>query len=211
MYFWNSEWTSFFRTASSSYSEISFTSDISRRMHRVHSDVQKSETIPLHRPQYIGYFSPILARKKSVGAYEGPCESFDESNQNAHQFCKVGKSCVGECNLECCRFTSLVGGDFTEDIDMPYSLRKFLRFFLSCFFSVSTTRPFQMVNDLNECVMESALPLFTKLIGLHIVGCPKIDHVAALQLTFHVPLLESLSLTTSVSCRTRILQMILNF
>ena len=137
MYFWNSEWTSFFRTASSSYSEISFTSDISRRMHRVHSDVQKSETIPLHRSQYIGYFSPILARKKSVGAYEGPCESFDESNQNAHQFCKVGKSGIGECNLECCRFTSLVGGDFTEDIDMSYSLRKFLRFlsfmFLFCF------------------------------------------------------------------------------
>ena len=83
--------------------------------------------------------------------------------------------------------------------------------FLSCDFSVLTTRPFQMVNDLNECVMESALPLFTKLIGLHIVGCPKIDHVAALQLTFHVPLLESLSLTTSVSCQTRILSNDLEF
>ena len=57
-----------------------------------------------------------------------------------------------------------------------------------------------MVNDLNECVLEKALALFTNLVGLHIVGCPKVDHVATLQLTSHVPLLESLSLTTSVSC-----------
>lgn len=62
-----------------------------------------------------------------------------------------------------------------------------------------------MVNDLNECVLEKALALFTNLVGLHIVGCPKVDHVATLQLTSHVPLLESLSLTTSVSYQTRIL------
>ena len=63
-----------------------------------------------------------------------------------------------------------------------------------------TTR-LQMINDLNESVLESALALFTNLVGLHIVGCPKIDHVAVLQLTSHIPLLESLSLTTSVSCQ----------
>ena len=123
----------FYRIASSSYSEISSTPDISRRMHRLHSDLQKPKTIPLHRPQYIGYFSPIFARKKSVGAYQGPCESFDESNQDAHQFYKVAKSGIGVCNLERCRFTSLVGGDFTEDIDMSYSLREFLRFFVFMF------------------------------------------------------------------------------
>ena len=48
--------------------------------------MQKPETIPLHRSQYIGYFPTILARKKSVGAYQDPCESYDESNEDAHQF-----------------------------------------------------------------------------------------------------------------------------
>lgn len=56
-----------------------------------------------------------------------------------------------------------------------------------------------MVNDLNECVLESVLANFTNLVGLHIVGCPKVDHVTVLQLISRTPLLESLSMTTSVS------------
>ena len=60
-------------------------------------------------------------------------------------------------------------------------------------------RDLQMINDLNEVVLELALPLFTNLVGLHIIGCPKIDHVAVLRLVSHTPLLESLSMTTTVS------------
>lgn len=59
----------------------------------------------------------------------------------------------------------------------------------------------QMIIDLDEGILESALALFPNLVGLHIVGCPKLDHVTALQLTSHTPLLESLSLTTTVSCQ----------
>ena len=66
-----------------------------------------------------------------------------------------------------------------------------------------------MITDLNEAVLESALALFTNLVGLHIVGCPKVDHVAVLRLTSHTPLLESLSLTTTVSCQLRL--SLLNF
>ena len=56
-----------------------------------------------------------------------------------------------------------------------------------------------MIADLNECILESALALFTNLVGLHIVGCLRVDHVTVLQLTSHTPLLESLSMTTTVS------------
>jgi len=37
-----------------------------------------------------------------------------------------------------------------------------------------------------------------RLLGLHIIGCPKVDHVAVLRLVSYTPLLESLSLTTTV-------------
>ena len=46
--------------------------------------MQKPEPIPLHRSQYIVYFPTILARKRSVGAYQDPFESCDESDEDAH-------------------------------------------------------------------------------------------------------------------------------
>ena len=58
-----------------------------------------------------------------------------------------------------------------------------------------------MISDLNECVLDPALALLSNLVGLHIVGCPKIDHVTVLQLISRTPLLESLSMSTSVSCQ----------
>ena len=48
--------------------------------------MQKPETIPLHRSQYIGYFPTILARKRSVGTYQDPRKSYDGSSEDAHQF-----------------------------------------------------------------------------------------------------------------------------
>lgn len=81
------------------------------------------------------------------------------------------------------------------------SLTLYVSFLYLCivaiFFSLSQ-RHLQTINDLNEVVLESALTLLTNLVGLHIVGCPKIDHTTVLRLVSHTPLLKNLSLTTTV-------------
>ncbi|KAJ7662741.1 hypothetical protein DFH06DRAFT_1471501 [Mycena polygramma] len=59
-----------------------------------------------------------------------------------------------------------------------------------------------MANELNETVLESALIELPGLLGLHVIGCPKVDHVSILNLVSHTPLLESLSMTTGESNRT---------
>ncbi|KAJ7141615.1 hypothetical protein C8R46DRAFT_1180811 [Mycena filopes] len=64
-----------------------------------------------------------------------------------------------------------------------------------------TTLTLFMANDLNETVLESALAELPNLLGLHVVGCSKVDHVAMLYLVSHTPYLESLSVTTSESSR----------
>jgi hypothetical protein len=56
-----------------------------------------------------------------------------------------------------------------------------------------------MANELNETVLGAALAELPGLLGLHIVGCAKVDHAAIFRLVMHTPLLESLSLTTGVS------------
>lgn len=56
-----------------------------------------------------------------------------------------------------------------------------------------------MSNELNETVLESVLVQLPGLLGLHVVGCSKVDHVAVLRLVSHTPLLEDLSFTTTVS------------
>lgn len=55
-----------------------------------------------------------------------------------------------------------------------------------------------MSTDLNQDVLEQALRLIPHLTGLHIIGCPSIDHVTMLKLTLHTPHLESLSFTATV-------------
>jgi hypothetical protein len=55
-----------------------------------------------------------------------------------------------------------------------------------------------MANELNETVLDSALAELPGLLGLHVIGCAKVGHVAVLRLVSHTPLLESLSLTTGV-------------
>ncbi|KAJ7643449.1 hypothetical protein DFH06DRAFT_1283474 [Mycena polygramma] len=58
-----------------------------------------------------------------------------------------------------------------------------------------------MANELNEIVLESALIELPGLLGLHVIGCPRVDHVSILNLISHTPLLESLSMTTGESNR----------
>ncbi|KAF8957516.1 hypothetical protein BDZ97DRAFT_1845991 [Flammula alnicola] len=58
-----------------------------------------------------------------------------------------------------------------------------------------------MINELHEGVLEGMLSHLPNLLGLHVVGCPKVDHVVVLQQISHTPLLQSLSLTTSESTR----------
>lgn len=55
-----------------------------------------------------------------------------------------------------------------------------------------------MINDLNEDVLEATLTQLPELRGLHVIGCPKVDHNSVLLTTRHTPLLEHLSMTTSV-------------
>ena len=56
----------------------------------------------------------------------------------------------------------------------------------------------QMINELHEEILKSILFQLPSLRGLHIVGCQKVDHLVVLRLVAYTPLLESLSLTTSV-------------
>ncbi|KAJ7109560.1 hypothetical protein C8R43DRAFT_1243302 [Mycena crocata] len=59
-----------------------------------------------------------------------------------------------------------------------------------------TSLTLYMANELNETVLDSALAELPSLLGLHIIGCAKVDHLAVLRLVNHTPLLESLSMTT---------------
>ncbi|KAF9260733.1 hypothetical protein L218DRAFT_1051357 [Marasmius fiardii PR-910] len=59
-----------------------------------------------------------------------------------------------------------------------------------------------MSNEVNEIVLEQLLPQLPKLVGLHIIGCPKVDHLAVMRLVSHVPLLESLSFSTTESSQS---------
>lgn len=56
----------------------------------------------------------------------------------------------------------------------------------------------QNASELNENVLDQVLQQLPGLLGLHVIGCGQIDHVAVLRLVSHTPLLESLSLSTTV-------------
>ncbi|KJA23864.1 hypothetical protein HYPSUDRAFT_39391 [Hypholoma sublateritium FD-334 SS-4] len=56
-----------------------------------------------------------------------------------------------------------------------------------------------MITELHEGVLESMLVHLPNLLGLHVLGCPKVDHIVMLRQVSHTPLLQSLSLTTSES------------
>ncbi|KAF8171571.1 hypothetical protein K438DRAFT_1729273 [Mycena galopus ATCC 62051] len=64
-----------------------------------------------------------------------------------------------------------------------------------------TTLTLFMATELNETVLGAALAELPKLLGLHVVGCNKIDHVAIFRLVAYTPLLESLSMTTGEANR----------
>ncbi|KAJ7139090.1 hypothetical protein C8R44DRAFT_975056 [Mycena epipterygia] len=64
-----------------------------------------------------------------------------------------------------------------------------------------TTLTLYMTSELNETVLESALAELPGLVGLHVIGCLKVDHVVVLGLVSHTPNLESLSITTGESNR----------
>jgi len=55
-----------------------------------------------------------------------------------------------------------------------------------------------MINDLREDTLRDTLRSLPNLRGLHVVGCSKLDHSAVLSQVIHTPLLESLSVTTTV-------------
>ena len=56
-----------------------------------------------------------------------------------------------------------------------------------------------MISDLNSNILTSMLPYLPRLRGLHIIGCPGVDHVAIVHALRHFPLLESLAFSMSVS------------
>lgn len=58
-----------------------------------------------------------------------------------------------------------------------------------------TSLTLYMSTELNEGVLESALSCLPGLRGLHVVGCPKVNHSTVLRLVSHTPLLESLAVT----------------
>ncbi|KAK7041993.1 hypothetical protein R3P38DRAFT_2888026, partial [Favolaschia claudopus] len=58
-----------------------------------------------------------------------------------------------------------------------------------------------MTNELSETMLEKVLAELPGLIGLHVIQCAKVHHVAILAQVSHTPLLESLSFTTSEDAR----------
>ncbi|KAJ7636495.1 hypothetical protein FB45DRAFT_989137 [Roridomyces roridus] len=64
-----------------------------------------------------------------------------------------------------------------------------------------TTLTIFMANELNETVLESALEQLPNLLGLHVIGCTKVDHVSILSLVHHTPNLTALSMATGDSSR----------
>ncbi|KAF7292681.1 hypothetical protein MIND_01166300 [Mycena indigotica] len=59
-----------------------------------------------------------------------------------------------------------------------------------------TTLTLFMAQELNDIVLESVVQQLPALVGLHVVGCSKVDHVVVLGLLSHTPDLQSLSMTT---------------
>jgi len=55
-----------------------------------------------------------------------------------------------------------------------------------------------MINELHESIFQSTVAHLPNLLGLHVVGCPKLDHIVVLRQVSQTPLLESLSLTVAV-------------
>ncbi|KAJ7210912.1 hypothetical protein GGX14DRAFT_498367, partial [Mycena pura] len=64
-----------------------------------------------------------------------------------------------------------------------------------------TTLTLFMASELNDVVLGSVLEQLPGLLGLHVIGCPKIDHIVLLGLLSHSINLESLSLTTGENSR----------
>ncbi|KAJ7594360.1 hypothetical protein C8J56DRAFT_926553 [Mycena floridula] len=54
-----------------------------------------------------------------------------------------------------------------------------------------------MSTELNETVLQSVVVRLPSLLGLHCIGCPKVDHAALLRVVAHTPQLESLSMSTA--------------
>ncbi|KIM41365.1 hypothetical protein M413DRAFT_445384 [Hebeloma cylindrosporum] len=67
--------------------------------------------------------------------------------------------------------------------------------------STLTTLTLYMINELHESIFQSTMAHLPNLIGLHVVGCPKLDHFVVLRQASQTPLLESLSLTISEASR----------
>uniref|UniRef100_A0A8H8CHH6 Uncharacterized protein n=1 Tax=Psilocybe cubensis TaxID=181762 RepID=A0A8H8CHH6_PSICU len=60
-----------------------------------------------------------------------------------------------------------------------------------------TTLSLYMINVLHEDIFASVLGNLPNLVGLHVVGCPKLDHVAIFKHLTKTPLLENLSITVT--------------
>ncbi|KAF9460379.1 hypothetical protein BDZ94DRAFT_1223135 [Collybia nuda] len=60
-----------------------------------------------------------------------------------------------------------------------------------------TNLTLSMSNELNEQVLEVTLAELPQLLGLHVVGCPKVTHISIFRLVSHTPHLESLAFTAA--------------
>ncbi|KAF4612878.1 hypothetical protein D9613_010997 [Agrocybe pediades] len=65
-----------------------------------------------------------------------------------------------------------------------------------------TSLTLYMINDLHESIYETIVGNLPHITGLHVVGCPKIDHTTVLRNASKTPLLQSLSFTTTESTKS---------
>ncbi|KAI0089386.1 hypothetical protein BDY19DRAFT_942170 [Irpex rosettiformis] len=120
---------------------------------------------------------PLLAALDSL-------TSLEKIRINAHLTADQGNSLL---SLKKLKSISLDGASWNVvDILPQWTLN--LNTLLTCL-------TFSTVQELNEPVLRSILQNLPNLRGLHVVACPKIEHVTILQSLVHTPRLESLSFT----------------
>ena len=114
--------------------------------------------------------------------------SLDHEQSEKH---RTGRSVV-----ECRRSASSVDFNIEDIAHLPNIERTSLNDVL---YQLLMQARFQTVQELNEPILKSILQNLPNLQGLHVVACPKIEHVTILQSLSHTPRIESLSFTAWVS------------
>ncbi|KAJ7748377.1 hypothetical protein B0H16DRAFT_1553159 [Mycena metata] len=148
-----------------------------------------------HAKRYPTVMSPFAA----VAAH--PEFAIHVRHVDIRQVPVIKEKCNPKFLLECTRALGLCHNITSFRYFASWNLMNLLPKWTATLKANLTTLTLFMANDLNETVLGSALEELPNLVGLHVIGCSKVDHIAMLHLVSHTPYLESLSMTTSETNR----------